>query len=114
MEISFVVLLVIVAQLCHHLFNLRAELNTAEKENAFSVTPHWLNLISVFFCIVVKSAQPLTESVLFLYLFSFFLSGHKWNSKYSRGPGGHQGPPEMEARRLRATAAKELWVTGSS
>ena len=51
-EIAFVVLLVIVAQLCYHLSNLRAELNTAEKENTYSVTLHRLNLISVFSCVV--------------------------------------------------------------
>lgn len=47
-EIAFVVLLVIVIQLCYHLSNLRVELNTAERENTVSVMQHWLNLISPF------------------------------------------------------------------
>lgn len=33
-------------QLCCHLSNFRVELNTAEKEDTYSVTPHWLNQIS--------------------------------------------------------------------
>lgn len=39
-EVAFVVLLVIVAQLCYHLSNLRIQQNSAENENTCSVTQH--------------------------------------------------------------------------
>lgn len=65
MEIAFGVLRVIGVRLRYHLSNLEVQLNTAEKENVCSVTLHQLSLISVFSCIVAKSAWPLSNSVFF-------------------------------------------------
>lgn len=88
-EIAFVVLLVIVAQLCYHLSNLRVQPNTAEKETTCSVTLDRLSLISVFSCVVEKSAQPLAQLPFFLY------PDVNGIVNIAGAPGGTGAPPEV-------------------